>query len=282
MLNTAAYSRKHMAEGENEYDLFMSYSHADSEAIVETLVEELEAYDIDVWYDKVEVSIGDSITESIDEGLGKSDFGVVVLSEGYFEGTSDWELKGIVNKHTEEENVILPLWHGIGYDDVYEQSPSLAGIRAEELTNGNVQTVATELFRIVAEDDEGVETWGEDDEDETPEAPSFTNIDIRFQEHFDAKIGKEVTVEEWLNHNAPSKSSLEAAKIRDEERDLTFTSSSRGTMMTVKRIDDEPITGRITDISNISSGKTEFTMRVDEARLDELPDDRNYYKSGLV
>lgn len=271
-----------MAEGEDEYDLFMSYSHADSEAIVETLVGELEAYGVDVWHDKGEVQIGDSITESIDEGLRQSNFGVVVLSEGYFEGTSQWELNGLVTRHNREENVILPLWHGIDYDFVFEQSASLADLRAEKLTNEKVQDIATSLYRVVERGMEEVDEWGTDEENETGDVPSFTDLDIRFQERFDAEVGKEITIEEWRNHNAPGLTSLEAVKIQDLERGITFTSSSRGTVMTVKRIDDEPITGRITDISTLSSGKTEFTMRVNESRLDELPDDSDHYKSGFV
>lgn len=46
---------------------------------------------------------------------------------------------------------------------------------------------------------------------------SFTDIQIKFQEHFDAEIGKEITIKEWQNYNPPSVSSLEAVKIRDEE-----------------------------------------------------------------
>lgn len=282
MLNTAAYSRKHMAQAEDGYDLFISYSHADSGAIVESLVEELEAYGVDVWYDKGEVEIGDSITESIDEGLRQSNFGVVVLSEGYFEGTSQWELNGLVTRHNREDSVILPLWHGIDYDFVVEQSASLADLRAEKLTTENILDIAAELHRTVEREGEEIENWGQDEGEATVDAPSYRDLDVRFQERFDAETGMEITIEEWRNHSAPKLSSLEAVKIRDEERGITFTSNSRGTMMTVKRIDEEPITGRITDISTLSSGKTEFTMRVDESRLDALPDNRDYYRSGFV
>lgn len=122
------------------HDLFISYSHADSSAIVEPLVEELEAYGLDVWYDGTEVNIGDSVTDSIDEGLQASSFGVTVLSENYFEGTSDWELKGLVKKHQQEGNVILPLWYGVDHDYVYEQNASLADLRAETITKTTFPT----------------------------------------------------------------------------------------------------------------------------------------------
>jgi hypothetical protein len=179
-----------MIEGENEFDLFMSYSHADSEAIVEALVGELEAYGVDVWYDKGEVQIGNSITESIDEGLRQSNFGVVVLSEGYFEGTSQWELNGLVTRHNREDNVILPLWHGIDYDFVVEQSASLADLRAEKLTNENIQDIATELYHAVERDETEVEDWGTDEDDATVDVPSYMDINIRFQSVSTPKSGR--------------------------------------------------------------------------------------------
>jgi hypothetical protein len=272
----------HENDSGNDYDLFMSYSHADSKAIVESLVVELEALGLDIWYDSVEMGIGDSIRESIDEGLRTSSHGVVVLSESYFEGTSEWELNGLVNKHTEEGNVILPLWHGVGYEEVYEQSASLADLRAETVTTENIQTVATDIYQAVPQGDEDTTEWGTDSEDESSDGPSFMSIEIRFQDRFDPEIGKEVTIESWRNHSAPNFSQLEATEIRDEDRGIDYTSSSKGTMMTVKRIDDEPLNGVISDIGEIRSGKTTFTIRVRESRIDDLSDDPDDYKSGLV
>jgi len=251
-----------MAEDENEYDLFMSYAHADSTAIVEPLVGELEAFGLDVWYDSIEVGIGDSIRESIDEGLQASSYGVTVLSESYFEGTSEWELNGLVKRHNQEENVILPLWYEVDHDEVYEQSPSLADLRAEPITPDNIQSVAADIYRVVTEGSDDTSTWGEGNEAVSEDSPSFVSVDIQFQEHFDPEIGQEVTILSWLNHNAPDLSQLEATKIRDESRGLEYTSNSHGTTMSVKRIDEEPLEGRISDVDAISSSSTEFTIRL--------------------
>lgn len=271
-----------MSEDENEYDLFMSYAHADSKAIVEPLVGELEAFGLDVWYDSIEVDIGDSIRESIDEGLQASGYGVTVLSQSYFEGTSEWELNGLVKRHNEEGNVILPLWYDIDHEDVYDRSPSLADLRAETISEENIQSVAADIYRVVAEGKEDAPMWGDKSTDEDDNAPSFVSVDIRFLEHFDPEIGQEVTILSWLNHNAPDLSRLEATKIRDESRGLEYTSNSHGTSTSVKRIDDEPIEGRVSDVDAISSSTSEFTIRVNESRINELPDDRDYYKSGFV
>lgn len=265
---------------ENDYDLFMSYSYADSKSIVGALVTELEALGLDVWYDGMQVELGDSIVDSIDDGLTNSNYGVVVLSKQYFEGTSDWELKGLVQRHTSEGNVILPLWYGIGAEEVREQSPSLADLRAEELDADSIQSIATEIYHVVDNEDADTSTWDKNVSDGSKELPSFTSIEIRFEERFDAEVGKEITIEAWRNHRAPNLDRFEAVKIRDVDRDLAFTSKTKGTFMTYGTKEDPKIKGVITDVGKISSGQTVFTMRVNQNVIDGLPTNRDYYKNG--
>lgn len=266
-------------EETDEKDVFISYSHSDSKEVAKLLGEELTSMGLDVWLDDIEMSIGSSIRESIDDGLTQSEYGVVILSESYFEGMSEWELNGLVEKHTSEEDVILPLWYEVDYDYVYQQSPSLADLIAEDIDEDNVQSVAASIYRVVEEGGQ-VDNWSEDTA--TDGSKGFVDIDIRFQGRFDPEVGKEVTIESWRNHNAPNLTSLEATEIRDEDRGIDYTSSSKGTIMTVKRIDDEPLNGIISDIQEIRSGKAEFTIRVEDSRLEELSDDRDDYKSGFV
>ena len=263
-----------------EKDVFISYSHADSKQVAKLLGQELTSMGLDVWLDDIQMSIGSSIRESIDDGLSQSEYGIVILSESYFEGTSEWELNGLVEKQTNEEDVILPVWYEIDYDYVYQQSPSLADIIAEEIDEENVQSVATSIYRVVDGKSGESGEWGGD----TPSEGStgFVDVDIRFQGRFDPEVGKEVTVESWRNHNAPDLTSLEATEIRDKDRGIDYTSRSKSTIMTVKRIDDEPLNGVISDIQAIHSGETEFTIRVAESRLEELSDDRDDYRSGFV
>ena len=96
--------------------------------------------------------------------------------------------------------IFLPLWHGIGYDDVYEQNPSLADLHAETITTENIRSVSADIYRVVKKDNDA-SRWGDEDEDGKP--PSFTNIEIRFQGQFNPEIGKEVTIQSWRNHGAP-------------------------------------------------------------------------------
>ena len=91
--------------------VFVCYSHADSES-VDWLADELKASGVDVWIDKWKIKVGDSITERINEGIGASDFLIVVLSRSSV--NSRWvkeELNAATIKKIEEEKhaFILPV-----------------------------------------------------------------------------------------------------------------------------------------------------------------------------
>lgn len=60
--------------------VFISYSHTDSKFVNE-LADKLQASGVDVWIDKWKIKVGDSITGKINEGIGESDFLLVVLSQ---------------------------------------------------------------------------------------------------------------------------------------------------------------------------------------------------------
>lgn len=110
-----------------EYDIFISYASEDTE-YVDSLIDELENSDISIWRDKSSIGWGQSIRQSIDNGLAKSKFGVVILSSPYIKKYwTNYELSGILNKESSTgRQMILPIWHNITKDEVDAKSPSLA------------------------------------------------------------------------------------------------------------------------------------------------------------
>ena len=71
------------------YDVFISHASEDKASFVDELVTELEKLGVRVWYDTSAISWGDSLRSSIDEGLRKSRFGIIVLSPAYIAEGSD-------------------------------------------------------------------------------------------------------------------------------------------------------------------------------------------------
>src|SRR5208283_951678 len=96
-------------------------------AVLRSLADGLAARGVRVWFDEFTITIGDSLRQSIDLGLARSRFGVVVISPNFLrKGWPKKELDGLVAREIDGMKVILPVWHEIGVDGVRASSPTLA------------------------------------------------------------------------------------------------------------------------------------------------------------
>lgn len=139
-------------ESVQTWDVFVSHAHEDKEAIAEPLAEALRARGLEVWLDKTELRIGDSLRRKIDQGLAKSTFGVVILSKPFFaKGWAQYELDGIVGRSVNGEQRLLPIWHEISRDEIVEQAPSLADKIARSTATSTVAEIADEIAEVVNE-----------------------------------------------------------------------------------------------------------------------------------
>jgi hypothetical protein len=110
------------------WDLFISHASEDKADIARPLTDMLRAKGLEVWYDEYTLRIGDSLRRSIDNGLAKSRYGVVILSPSFF--AKNWtqkELEGLFSLESAEKDRILPVWHNVSAADVKAFSPMLAG-----------------------------------------------------------------------------------------------------------------------------------------------------------
>jgi hypothetical protein len=105
-----------------------------------------------VWYDEFVLRPGDSLRESIDAGLARSEFGVVILSPDFFK--KKWtkrELNALVAKEIDTDKIaILPLWHRVGRREVAQFSLELADRKAMQSWEGidaNADMIATRIDR---------------------------------------------------------------------------------------------------------------------------------------
>lgn len=108
-----------------EYDFFISHASEDKD-FATPLSNKLIKAGKTVWLDSLELTVGDSLRQKIDEGLKKSKFGVVILSQFYFKKFwTNQELSGLVAKEVNGHKIILPIWHKVTRDDVLNYSPTL-------------------------------------------------------------------------------------------------------------------------------------------------------------
>src|SRR5258706_10107710 len=104
---------------EDEWDVFISHASEDKDAIARPLAEALRAKGLRVWYDEFSLTVGDSLRRKIEQGLSNSRFGVVILSHRFFaKHWAEQELNGLATREVGGEKVILPVWHGVTFEDV--------------------------------------------------------------------------------------------------------------------------------------------------------------------
>ncbi len=133
-----------------QYDVFICHASEDKNDFVRPLAKLLKDHHIEVWFDEFSLSIGDSLTEKIDEGLAKSRFGIVVLSPNFFK--KPWakrELSGLTFREMlENRNVILPIWHQVTVTEVAKFSLPLADKKASSSSEG-INSILRELVKKI-------------------------------------------------------------------------------------------------------------------------------------
>ena len=133
-----------------EYDVFISHATEDKKTFVEDLVNALREKAVKVWYDSLNIKWGDSLRTQIDNGLKKSAFGIVVLSENYIrKGWTRYELEGLFNIEMTQGKTILPIWHNITKQQVMEFSPVLAGRMALSSAILTPDEIAEEFVKLL-------------------------------------------------------------------------------------------------------------------------------------
>ena len=138
-----------------EHDVFISHATEDKERFVNELVEELKKRNVKVWVDDLKIKWGDPLRKSIDEGLKKSRFGIVVISKHFIaKGWTQYELDGLFEKEMSGGKVILPIWHGITKKEVQAFSPTLAGRKAMTTATMTPADIADELVSLLTEEKE--------------------------------------------------------------------------------------------------------------------------------
>lgn len=97
-------------ERNGNYDFFVSHASEDKNGFVRPLVNAMLNLGLNVWYDEFSLEIGDSLRRTIDHGLSGSRYGIVILSENFFNKQwPQYELDALVNKSMSGQKVILPV-----------------------------------------------------------------------------------------------------------------------------------------------------------------------------
>lgn len=108
---------------------FISHDSRDKDTIVRELAHEMVLLMCPVWYDEYSLKVGDSLRTSIEKGLKEARKCIVILSPNFLSngGWGKAEFDSIFTREIlEQQNVILPVWHNVTVQDVYNYSPRMA------------------------------------------------------------------------------------------------------------------------------------------------------------
>lgn len=137
-----------MRPNQYEYDAFISHAVEDKMPIANELCAKLERAGLKIWYSGKELGIGDSIEKTIQKGLNRSRYGIVIFSPTYL--AKNWTIREfytLLSKEIEEHKVILPVLYNITLDDLKNKDLVMADRFAVNADRG-IDFVAE---RLVAE-----------------------------------------------------------------------------------------------------------------------------------
>jgi predicted nucleotide-binding protein len=130
---------------------FVSHDHRDKTDIAEAIAIQLQKLMCPVWYDEFSLHVGDSLRDSIEKGLRESSKCIFILTPNFLAngGWAKREYDSIFTRElVEKKNVILPVWHNVSVQDVYQYSPILADRVGVQWSLG-LEQVAANLLRAI-------------------------------------------------------------------------------------------------------------------------------------
>ena len=108
---------------------FISHDFRDKELIAKSVAKGLNSRLCTVWYDEYSLKVGQSLRESIETGIKEAKKCILILTPNFLSNPG-WTKKEFNSIFTREmifnEKIILPIWHNVTKEEVYNYSPSLA------------------------------------------------------------------------------------------------------------------------------------------------------------
>jgi len=133
-----------------QFDTFISHAAEDKDLVARPLSRNLGDLGLRVWYDETVLEVGDSLRRSIDFGLSKSRFGVVVISPACLSKRwTQYELDSLNARQIDSGKIILPIWHKVSKDEVLEYSPKLADTLALHTSACTLEEIALSIALVV-------------------------------------------------------------------------------------------------------------------------------------
>lgn len=130
-------------------DCFISYAGEDR-GVVKNLVAALTHQNVQIWWDKGQITLGDQLSKKIDEGLSLSRYGVVLVSPRFVaKRWTEAELRALHSRAMRSgKKVILPVLFDMTHDEFASTYPLLADLVTTQFS-GDIVALAEEIVQVV-------------------------------------------------------------------------------------------------------------------------------------
>lgn len=134
----------------DKYDFFLCHAWDDRRETAKELHDALVRAGVSVWFSENEVLPGSNLMREIDKGMSKSRAGVVLVTKSFIkrikaEGVADKELSALLAR-----DLLVPIVHGVTYDDLREESPLLASRSGFDTADDTMEEIATKISELIS------------------------------------------------------------------------------------------------------------------------------------
>jgi hypothetical protein len=130
---------------------FISHDFRDKDDLVRELARELYSLNCPVWYDEYSLKAGDNMRECFEKGIKEAKKCIVILSSNYLsnDGWAKTELETILMRELyKKENILIPVWHNVDTEKIYDYSPQLLNRFGLSTKNG-IKSLAKDLASLL-------------------------------------------------------------------------------------------------------------------------------------
>jgi hypothetical protein len=129
----------------------ISHDFRDKDDLVRELARELYSLNCPVWYDEYSLKAGDNMRECFEKGIKEAKKCIVILSSNYLsnDGWAKTELETILMRELyKKENILIPVWHNVDTEKIYDYSPQLLNRFGLSTKNG-IKSLAKDLASLL-------------------------------------------------------------------------------------------------------------------------------------
>ena len=134
----------------DSYDVFISHASEDKEAVARPLANKLREMGLLVFFDESEIEVGAQLMKSLDSGIHKSKYGVILLSPDFIRKKwTKYELDELLQLSNSTAKKLFPLWYNVNEAQLQAWSAPIANHVALPIDGKNIDDVALKLARAM-------------------------------------------------------------------------------------------------------------------------------------